>query len=628
MQLASLSETLTVLGQSPLVDTASSQVAGNVDRRQMEELPVQGRNWMELSKLIKGITANDVGNTPGVSRDDDFQLNLDGQQITQKIAGSGFGQPKFSREAIAEFQIVTNMFDITQGRSAGIQVQAISRSGTNKMSGALYGFFRDDKFNAKDAVANRVLPYQNQQLGGAFGGPIVKDKTHYFASYEYEREPGTLFTSPSTLPGQSFTIPYKNSQQSILARVDRPDDAERSLHGARIALGLGESVRARRRRPSVERLGADQERHQHRRHLVEGAERFEGAGSPRRLQQLRVDQQSRSPGQNTVEYNFVGLIIGKPYNYPQLFYQDNIETRYDLSWHTNKHDIKFGGEFIYVRNTGTWYIQQVGRMLFNSNPANLNALVPERRSGDLEHRRHPDLDGARVRPELPRRRLEHQHPASDVGGCGSATTGASPTISPSTTACAGTWTGASRRRPTSSPTRSRSTTTRPAGLDGMVGTDFGYKDNIRDNGNIAPRVGFTYNVGGKNDLVDPRRHRPLLHDAGVEHDVQPADLQPDGDRGVPAAGQRPVRRRLGVHHQSVVRRDDVRAGQGRRAAAVAAHHQPRLQEPVHLAEQHRLPEADQLGDRLRSRPDALQRIQRHAHDRSEPVLQPGDRLQP
>ncbi len=115
----------------------SSQVAGNVDRRQMEELPLQGRNWMELSKLVKGITANDVDNTPGVSRDDMFQLNLDGQQITQKIAGSGFGQPKFSREAIAEFQIVTNMFDITQGRSAGIQVQAISQSGTNMNVGQL-----------------------------------------------------------------------------------------------------------------------------------------------------------------------------------------------------------------------------------------------------------------------------------------------------------------------------------------------------------------------------------------------------------------------------------------------------------------------------------------------------------
>ncbi|MBI3261557.1 MAG: carboxypeptidase regulatory-like domain-containing protein [Acidobacteria bacterium] len=219
MAVAQVSEALTVTGEAPLVDTTSSQIAGNVDRRQMEQLPLMGRNWMELSKLVKGITANDIVNTPGVA-DDMFQLNLDGQQITQKVAGSGFGQPRFSRESIAEFQIITNLFDITQGRSGGIEVQAISKSGTNLTSGSLYGYFRHDKLNAPDKVAKKVLPYQNQQLGGSLGGPIVRDKMHYFASYEFEREPGTFFSRPSALPGQSFTVPFKNGQKSLLVRVD------------------------------------------------------------------------------------------------------------------------------------------------------------------------------------------------------------------------------------------------------------------------------------------------------------------------------------------------------------------------------------------------------------------------
>jgi hypothetical protein len=218
---ASVSETLTVVGETPLVDTNSSQVAGNVDRRQMEQLPLQGRNWMELSKLVKGVTANDVGNSIGTGAMDDlWQLNLDGQQITQKVAGSGFGQPKFSRESIAEFQIVTNMFDITQGRSAGMEIQAISKSGTNTTSGSTYGYFRSDSLNAPDLVANKVLPYSNQQVGFTLGGPIVKDKVHYFGSFENEREPGTLFSNPSSLPTQSFSIPYKNGQRSFLVRVD------------------------------------------------------------------------------------------------------------------------------------------------------------------------------------------------------------------------------------------------------------------------------------------------------------------------------------------------------------------------------------------------------------------------
>ena len=226
MKLASVSETLTVLGESPLVDTTSSQVAGNVDRRQMEELPLQGRNWMELSKLVKGITANDVGNTPGVSRDDDFQLNLDGQQITQKIAGSGFGQPKFSREAIAEFQIVTNMFDITQGRSAGIQVQAISRSGTNKMSGsALRLLPRRQVQRARTPSPTGCCRTRTSRWAARSAGRSVKDKMHFFASYEYEREPGTLFTAPSTLPGPELHDPVQEQPEEHPRARRRSADA-------------------------------------------------------------------------------------------------------------------------------------------------------------------------------------------------------------------------------------------------------------------------------------------------------------------------------------------------------------------------------------------------------------------
>ena len=219
MQVASLTETLTVTGESPLVDISSTQVSGNVDRRQMEELPLQGRNWMELAMQVKGITANAVDTTPGV-RDRAFQLNLDGQEITQQVAGSGFGQPKFSREAIAEFQVVTNLFDITQGRSLGIQVQAISRSGTNNYDGSVYGYFRDDKWIAKDFIANRVLPYANQQIGGAIGGPLIKDKAHFFLSLERENEPNTILTSVAALPGSSWSFPTKLVQNSFLGRAD------------------------------------------------------------------------------------------------------------------------------------------------------------------------------------------------------------------------------------------------------------------------------------------------------------------------------------------------------------------------------------------------------------------------
>jgi hypothetical protein len=502
MKLAQVSETLTVVGETPLVDTTSSQVTGNVDRRQMEELPLQGRNWMELSKLVKGITANDVTNTPGVGRDDDFQLNLDGQQITQKVAGSGFGQPKFSREAIAEFQIVTNLFDVTQGRSAGIQVQAISRSGTNTMAGSVYGFFRDDKFNAPDPVANRVLPYQNQQVGGALGGPIVKDKIHFFGSYEYEREPGTIFTAPSILPGQSFTLPYKNTQKSFLARVDDQLSARDrltvrgSLYYLDNPLVLGAGAH-----PTNGYISTQQ--------ATNVAANWSKVLSDTKVQEIRVGYnhfdwtRTPVPGQTGVEYNFVGLIVGKAYNYPQVFDQNNFESRYDLSLHKNAHDLKIGGEFIYVKNTGEWFIQSVGRMIFNSNPANLNqiivgtdpanwniASIPVGTIREFDQNFHPGGwqinvprptwaawigDNWRVTDQLTLNYGVRWDVDWGVASPPDVVTNSIPINN--NAAAAGT------------------------NVPDMLGSDFGFKDSIHDNTNLAPRAGFTYNVGGSNDLV-------------------------------------------------------------------------------------------------------------------------------
>ncbi|MGH7462922.1 MAG: hypothetical protein ACREMA_18100, partial [Longimicrobiales bacterium] len=220
LRVAAIQETVTVTGESPLINTQSVEVGSNIDRLQMEQLPIQGRNWMELSMLVKGVTANDISSRPGAARDELFQLNLDGQQITQQVAPSGFGQPGLSREAIAEYQVLTNQYDITMGRSAGMQVQAISRAGTNQTTGSVYGYFRDDSWNAKDFIADRVLPYANQQTGFSLGGPITRDRVHYFGTYEYEREPQTIFSSPQLSGGQTFSLPVTVAKHNVLGRTD------------------------------------------------------------------------------------------------------------------------------------------------------------------------------------------------------------------------------------------------------------------------------------------------------------------------------------------------------------------------------------------------------------------------
>jgi hypothetical protein len=215
MTLATVAESLTVTGQAPLIDTTQSKLGGNIDTRQVEALPVNGRNWMQLTMLAPGSRANDVGDAPtglggttgGTGQRGDpgyFQLIVDGQQVTYAFAQATYGQPKIARDAIGEFQFLSSRFDATNGRSLGLVVNAVTKSGTNLFSGSGYGYFRDDTFIAKDFVAKRALPYSNQQFGGTLGGPLVKDKAHFFAYYEGEREPQT-FTFQSPFP--RFNIP-------------------------------------------------------------------------------------------------------------------------------------------------------------------------------------------------------------------------------------------------------------------------------------------------------------------------------------------------------------------------------------------------------------------------------------
>src|SRR3954452_958366 len=503
LKVASLSETVTVSSESPLVDTTSSQVAGNVNPRQMEELPLQGRNWIELSKLVKGITANEVTNGPGVS-DDMFQLNLDGQQVTQKISG-GFGQPKFSRESIGEFQIVTNMFDITQGRSAGVQVQAVTRAGTNRTTGSVYGYFRDDKLNAADFLTKPVLPYQNQQIGGALGGPIVKDKLHYFASYEYEREPGTTFSAPQALPGQTFTIPYKNSQKSVLARVDEQMSTNDRITGRAsrwdwsnpfvLAAGGHPSNASVQTKQATNILGT-----------------WSKVLSSTKVQEVRVGynnfqwaNQGLPQVGDTIQYSFPGLTLGKPYNYPQWLYQNNFESRYDLSWHRNTHDLKIGAEFMYAHVTALWYLQQQGILTFTSVPADITSRIPATAPYDITQWNLNGIDPLA-------QRLEKNYNRGDwtldvPGPTWAMWFGDTWRWNNNLTVNYGVrwddnWNVASTPGViTNTIPIDNGSSAAATNIPGMAPGDFGYKKGMRDNLDIAPRAGFTWNVGGGNDLV-------------------------------------------------------------------------------------------------------------------------------
>ena len=228
MQMApsTVQETVTVTGEAPLIDLKNSTIGGNVDPRQVQELPVNGRNWMALALVAPGsrtdpFATGTAAQTPLPDRNGgearEFQLNVDGQQVSADI-GTG-GQPKYSQDSIAEFQFVANRFDATMGRSTGVQVNAITKSGTNLLQGLVRGNFRDSRWNAENPVLNRVEPIKNQQYSFTLGGPIIKDRLHFFGNYEYERQPQTIiFNTP--YPAFNKDVSNTDTQNKGGGRVD------------------------------------------------------------------------------------------------------------------------------------------------------------------------------------------------------------------------------------------------------------------------------------------------------------------------------------------------------------------------------------------------------------------------
>jgi hypothetical protein len=142
LDLSKSLSTVNVESATAVAETSNSQVAGDVSPSEVQKVPLNGRNYLQLAMLVPGITSNDVVTSPlGATDNGKLQINVDGQQVTQNSAADSFGEPQYSLDAIDQFQIITIRFDATLGRSSRIQVNVQTKSGTNQFHGSLFGYF-------------------------------------------------------------------------------------------------------------------------------------------------------------------------------------------------------------------------------------------------------------------------------------------------------------------------------------------------------------------------------------------------------------------------------------------------------------------------------------------------------
>jgi hypothetical protein len=214
IELGAVSETISVVGDSPLVDTASSSLSRMVGQNEVLNLPLVNRDLYSLLSITGGVTSNSNQNALGgpeqnttINGSGNAQMGtvnfqLDGGNNTAGLRGTG--NPAPNPEAVQEFRVLTNGYAAEYGRfSAGV-VDIVTKSGTNVFHGAAFDFIRNEKLNsprwAPPGTAATNDPLDRKQFGGAFGGPIVKEKTFFFASYSGLRQEETYYRNTAVVP--------------------------------------------------------------------------------------------------------------------------------------------------------------------------------------------------------------------------------------------------------------------------------------------------------------------------------------------------------------------------------------------------------------------------------------------
>ena len=196
LEIGALEETVTVSGESPMIDVTSKEIGGNISTKELADIPTISRNFTYFAGLLPGVvpTANlaswgsDTLTANGVDSRNNSYL-VDGAWDNDDYLGQNNGaQARVPLEAAQEFQVLTGQFDAEFGRTSGAIVNAVIKSGTNQLHGTAFEYFTNRNLRAKDffqAQNNLNKPNTTkEEFGFSLGGPIVKDRLHFFADVE------------------------------------------------------------------------------------------------------------------------------------------------------------------------------------------------------------------------------------------------------------------------------------------------------------------------------------------------------------------------------------------------------------------------------------------------------------
>ena len=205
---------IVVIGDAPLLETARSQIAGTISQTEVASVPLNGRNFLDLALLVPGVSPTNTASNqlfaetsavPGQGISVGSQRNFSNNFIVDGLSANddaaGLSGIFYGLDVVREFQVVTSGGQAELGRALGGYVNMVTKSGTNTLHGDLYGYFRNQRFNAANPLSNTKLPSTQAQYGASLGGPIVADRTFYFTNFERRdlNQSGLITIAPSAV---------------------------------------------------------------------------------------------------------------------------------------------------------------------------------------------------------------------------------------------------------------------------------------------------------------------------------------------------------------------------------------------------------------------------------------------
>ena len=218
LQVGGSTEVVSISSDLPLIETGRSQTATTVNERAVADLPVNGRNFIDFTRLSPGVVTDPTRGGDlsfGGQRGPANSLLVDGGDSNslffgQAVGRTGFRPYSFSQDAVQEFQVNTNDYPAEIGRAGGGVINVVTKSGTNSVHGSVFEFYRDKALNANTFTNNRgntdlgvanssvpKQPYHFNQFGGSVGGPVVKNKVFFFVNYDGQRNTAPQVVLPN-----------------------------------------------------------------------------------------------------------------------------------------------------------------------------------------------------------------------------------------------------------------------------------------------------------------------------------------------------------------------------------------------------------------------------------------------